>query len=117
MYGEKELKSELGLVVGAVTETRERINHALARKGGAMNMCRALEELKQEGWEEGRKKGIEQGIEQGIAQGLVRGVENGKILARYEDGMKPEAIAVRMGLPVEQVEKVLEENLAAIARD
>ena len=91
--GEKELRSELGLVVGAVTETRELINHALARKGGAMNMCRALEELKQEGKQEG------------------------KILARYEDGMDPEAIAARMGLPVEQVEKVLEENLAAAARD
>ena len=76
-------------------------------------MCRALEELKQEGWEEGRKKGIEQGIE----QGMIKGVENGKILARYEDGMEPEAIAVRMGLTVEQVEKVLEENLAAAARD
>lgn len=63
----KRIKSELGLVVGAVTETRELMNHALARKGGAMNMCRALEELKQEGWEEGRKKGIE--------QGMVRGVE------------------------------------------
>ena len=93
LYGEKELKSELGLVVGAVTETRELMNHALARKGGAMNMCRALEELKQEGKQEG------------------------KILARYEDGMEPEAIAARMGLPVEQVEKVLEENLAAGARD
>ena len=33
IYGEKELKSELGLVVVAVTETRELINHALAEKG------------------------------------------------------------------------------------
>ena len=32
------------------------------------------------------------------------------ILARYEDGMKPEEIAEKMGLSVEQVEKVLEEN-------
>ena len=38
-------------------------------------------------------------------------------MARYEDGMDSEAIAARMGLPVEQVEKVLEENLAAAARD
>ena len=61
-------------------------------------MCRALgEEERGEG-----KKGIKEGIKEGIV--------NGKILARYEDGMTPEEIAEKMGLPVEQVEKVLEEN-------
>ncbi|OUN26562.1 hypothetical protein B5G33_16070 [Blautia sp. An81] len=55
-----------------------------------MNMCRALEELEKEG--------------------IKKGIVNGKILARYEDGMKPEKIAEKMGLSVEQVEKVLEEN-------
>ena len=61
-------------------------------------MCRALEELE--------KEGIKKGIKEGIKEGIV----NGKILARYEDGMTPEEIAEKMGLPVEQVEKVLEEN-------
>mgnify|MGYP005759729329 CR=1 FL=1 len=49
-------------------------------------MCRALEELEKEG------------------------IVNGKILARYEDGMTPEEIAGKMGLSVKQVEKILEEN-------
>ena len=39
-----------------------------------------------------------------------KGIVNGKILARYEDGMKPEEIAGKMGLSVKQVEKILEEN-------
>ncbi len=53
-----------------------------------------------------RKRRHKKGIKEGIKEGIV----NGKILARYEDGMTPEEIAEKMGLPVEQVEKVLEEN-------
>lgn len=52
-------------------------------------MCKALEELKNEG--------------------VSEGMERGKILARYEDGMAPEEIAQKMGLTVEQVELVLKE--------
>ena len=73
-------------------------------KGGRMNMCRALEELKQEG--------IAEGIEQGIEKGMEKGLERGKILARFEDGMSPEEIAHKMGLTVKQVEQVLEEHKA-----
>lgn len=98
IYREREIDSELGLVIGAITESKELINHALERKGGRMNMCTALEELKQEG------------IEQGIVQGIGQGIEKGKILARYEDGMSPEEIASRMGLPKKKVEAVLAEN-------
>ena len=57
-------------------------------------MCTALEELE--------RKGMEMGIEKGMI--------TGKILVRYEDGMPPEEIARKMGLTVEQVEKILEEN-------
>lgn len=65
-------------------------------------MCTALEELK--------KEGIEQGIERGIGQGI----EKGKILARYEDGMSPEEIACRMGLPLKKVEEVLAESNVSV---
>lgn len=98
VYQDKEFSSELGVVIGAITDSPELVNQALERKGGRMNMCRALEELE--------KEGIKKGIKEGIKEGIV----NGKILARYEDGMTPEEIAEKMGLPVEQVEKVLEEN-------
>ena len=41
---------ELALVVGAITESQELIDHALENeKKGAINMCTALEELQKEG--------------------------------------------------------------------
>lgn len=89
VYKNQEIDSELGLVIGAITESQELINQALEQKGGRMNMCKALEELKNEG--------------------VSEGMERGKILARYEDGMAPEEIAQKMGLTVEQVELVLKE--------
>lgn len=98
VYQSKEIDSELGLVIGAITDSPKLVDQALERKGGRMNMCRALEELE--------KEGIKKGIKEGIKEGIV----NGKILARYEDGMTPEEIAGKMGLSVKQVEKILEEN-------
>lgn len=57
IYREQEIDSELGLVIGTITESKELINHALERKGGRMNMCTALEELKREGIEVGLQEG------------------------------------------------------------
>lgn len=93
VYKNQEIDSEIGLVIGAITESQELINQALEQQGGKMNMCKALEELKLEG----------------IAEGMEKGIEKGKIVARYEDGMTPEEIAHKMGLTVKQVEQVLEE--------
>ena len=64
MYRDKELPSDLGLVIGAITESQQLINHALEseQKGGQVNMCNALEELKLEGRLEGKQEGIEEGI-------------------------------------------------------
>ena len=68
--GEQVLKlpSDLGLVIGAITESQQLINHALEseQKGGQVNMCNALEELKLEGRLEGRLEGKQEGIEEGI---------------------------------------------------
>ena len=89
VYKNQEIDSEIGLVIGAITESQELINQALEQQGGKMNMCKALEELKLEG--------------------VAEGMEKGKIVARYEDGMTPEEIAHKMGLTVKQVEQVLEE--------
>ena len=90
VYGDKEIDAELGVVIGTITESQGIVSQALESKGGRMNMCTALEELERKGMEKGMK--------------------TGKILARYEDGMSPEEIARKMGLTVEQVEKILEEN-------
>ena len=54
------IPTEIGLVIGAITESQELINQALKiekRMGGQMNMCTALEELKKEGIQEGETKG------------------------------------------------------------
>ena len=90
VYGDKEIDAELGVVIGTITESQGIVSQALESKGGRMNMCTALEELERKGMEKGMK--------------------TGKILARYEDGMSPEEIARKMGLTVEQVEKILEED-------
>lgn len=105
VYREQELDSELGLVIGAITESRELMNHALERKGGKMNMCSALEQLKREGVEEGIKEGIKEGIEQGelnkareIAFSLV------------EMGLTVDQIAHAVKINVETVEKWMKEG-------
>lgn len=47
LYKNQPISPELALVVGAITESQELIDHALENeKKGAINMCTALEELK-----------------------------------------------------------------------
>lgn len=61
IYKDCMIPTEIGLVIGAITESQELINQALEiekRMGGQMNMCTALEELKKEGIQEGEIKGI-----------------------------------------------------------
>ena len=55
-------------MIGAITESQKLIDHALEseQKEGQINMCNALEELRQEGVEEGRKEGRWEGILEGI---------------------------------------------------
>lgn len=60
IYKDCMVPTEIGLVIGAITESQELINQALEnekRTGGQMNMCTALEELKKEGIQEGEIKG------------------------------------------------------------
>lgn len=45
-----------------------------------------------------------------IEKGRREGKINGKIIARYEDGLRPEEIAKKMGISVDQVNAVLEEE-------
>ena len=68
MYQDQETSASLGLVIGAVTESQQLIDHALRseQEGGPMSMCNALEELRQEGVEEGRQEGRWEGILEGI---------------------------------------------------
>ena len=63
-YGESEWDGPFSLKdmleIPEKIESQKLIDHALEseQKGGQINMCNALEELRQEGVEEGRKEGI-----------------------------------------------------------
>ena len=68
MYQDQETSASLGLVIGAVTESQQLIDHALRseQEGGPMNMCNALEELRREGVLEGQREGRLEGRLEGI---------------------------------------------------
>ena len=79
IYGEREISAELGMVIGAITESDKLIQQALERKGGVQNMCRALDKLVNEGWEKGNLKGMRDGQIEGMRQGKIEGMRQGKI--------------------------------------
>ena len=51
VYKNRNITSELGIVIGVITQSQKLIDHALEseRKEGQVNMCTALEELMNEG--------------------------------------------------------------------
>ena len=68
VYSDHDIPADLGVVIGAITESQKLINHALEldQRGGQINMCNSLEELRQEGVEEGLHEGRWEGILEGI---------------------------------------------------
>lgn len=59
IYKEKNISSELAMVIGCITESQKLINDAIKseQKGGTVNMCKALEKLEEKGRMEGRSQG------------------------------------------------------------
>lgn len=57
VYGNHEISSELGLTIGTITGSQKLIHHALERKGGALHVCKALEELEERCRHEGKFEG------------------------------------------------------------
>ena len=76
LYKNQEISAELGIVIGAITESQKLIDHALKseRRGGQINMCSALEELVNEGVEKGRQEGRQEGIKEGRQEGIKEGI-------------------------------------------
>ena len=72
VYKEKAIPAELGVVIGAITESQRLINHALQseKKGGQIYMCGALEELVNEGVQRGRQEGRIEGLQEGIQSNI-----------------------------------------------
>lgn len=66
VYKNVQIASELGVVIGAITQSQKLIDHALEleRKGGQVNMCSALEELE--------KKAELEGLQEGLIGGTIK---------------------------------------------
>ena len=79
VYRDHNIPADLGFVIGAITESQKLIDHALEseQKGGQINMCNALEELRQEGVEEGRQEGRLEGRQEGRQEGRWEGILEG----------------------------------------
>ncbi len=88
---------------------------------GVSEMCKAMEELRNESYAEGMAQGIEQGIErgieQGIAQGLAEGISQGKLdtikifLNNTHDAM---LVASSLAEPIDYIKKIAEDNNIAL---
>ena len=93
IYKSKEITSELGIVIGAITESQQLINYAAEMEigGGQFNMCRALEELVESGIEEGRLKTLTEMVEKKLAKNKT-----------------PDVIADELETEISVVEKIIE---------
>ena len=80
VYSDHDIPADLGVVIGAITESQKLINHALEleQRGGQINMCNALEKLRQEGVEEGRQEGRLEGRREGRLKGRQEGRQEGR---------------------------------------
>ena len=90
-YGEKTVKSDVGAVIGVMTDSSLIVEEALESEGG-MNMCTALEKLEEKGREEGKLEG------------------------RLE--MKQETVLsmANLGMPVEQIAEVVKESVGMVQK-
>ena len=93
IYKNQEITSELGIVIGAITESQQLINYAAEMEigGGQFNMCRALEELVESGIEEGRLKTLTEMVEKKLAKNKT-----------------PDVIADELETEISVVEKIIE---------
>ena len=105
IYKSKEITSELGIVIGAITESQQLINYAAEMEigGGQFNMCRALEELVESGIEKGKIAGRIAGIEEGRLKTLTEQIE--KKLAKNKT---PDVIADELETEIPVVEEIIE---------
>jgi len=80
VYSDHDIPADLGVVIGAITESQKLINHALEleQRGWKINMCNALEELRQEGVEEGRQEGRLEGRRESRLKGRQKGRQEGR---------------------------------------
>ena len=98
VYKDKQLDTELALVIGSITKSQKIIDQALKleSEGEQMQMRKALQELEQRGVEAGREFG-----EKGLVKKLVK-----KKLAK---GKSVEVIADELEEEVSAIQRVIDE--------
>ena len=99
-YKDRDIKSELLTMIGKITDSKEMIKQGLEREVD-VNMCKALEKLKNEGREEGRLEGERTGREAGK-------LEAAKVM--IESGMDVDFVVEKLNLEKEVLEKFMEEH-------
>lgn len=77
IYKDKNISTELGVIIGSIVESKQLINEAskIKEKGSELNMCKALEKL----MNECEKKGKMEGQQEGKVQGIVLACRKFKI--------------------------------------
>ncbi len=75
-------------------------------------MCREMDQIYKEGREEGRKEGREEGRKEGREEGIEIGEKRGRMESKREN-----AIAMaELGLSIEQIAKVVKENVDLVQK-
>lgn len=100
IYRDQKITSELGIVIGAITESQQLINYAAEMEigGGQLNMCRALEELVESGIEKGKIAGIEEGRERMLTEMVEKKLAKNKT---------PDVIADELETEISVVENII----------
>ncbi len=100
-YKDATIKAELGIVIGEITKSKFLIEQSSDGRE-VINMCTALEELRQEGIEEGKLEGIKEGKLEGIKEGKER--EQIKMVRKsLEKGLSLDLISEITELSVEDI--------------
>ena len=81
IYKDKNISTELGVIIGSIVESKQLINEAskIKEKGSELNMCKALEKLMNECEKKGKIEGKMEGQQEGKVQGIVLACRKFKI--------------------------------------
>ena len=66
-YIHRDIKAELAVMIGTITESDYIIQQAAREEGGVMNMCTALEQLEKRGIEQGKMELISVMLQKGCS--------------------------------------------------
>ena len=91
----RELDEDAYDVIAEYTDTEQLMEVKQCKEKGKVDMCKAIEEMIQDGRMEGLSQGLSQGISQGLSQGLERGIQ-ALILDNLEEGVSEQRIIEKL---------------------